>query len=44
VHEVEKADTSKPGQVAAPFSGVVTLKAAVGDAVRPVSRWHPSRR
>ncbi|MGN8027063.1 pyruvate carboxylase [Microbacterium sp. 22242] len=33
-HEVEKADTSKPGQVAAPFSGVVTLKAEVGDAVR----------
>jgi pyruvate carboxylase len=29
----EKADTSKPGQVAAPFSGVVTLKTAVGDAV-----------
>jgi pyruvate carboxylase len=29
----EKADTSKPGQVAAPFSGVVTLKAAVGDKV-----------
>lgn len=34
VHEVEKADTTKPGQVAAPFSGVVTLKAAVGDTVR----------
>ncbi|WP_372967043.1 pyruvate carboxylase [Microbacterium sp.] len=34
VHEVEKADTSVPGQVAAPFSGVVTLKAEVGDAVR----------
>ncbi|MGM1016628.1 MAG: pyruvate carboxylase [Actinomycetota bacterium] len=33
-HEVEKADTSKPGQVAAPFSGVVTLKAEVGDRVR----------
>ncbi|MBN9158304.1 pyruvate carboxylase [Microbacterium sp.] len=32
--EVEKADTSKPGQVAAPFSGVVTVKAEVGDAVR----------
>ncbi|WP_457098222.1 pyruvate carboxylase [Microbacterium sp. P5_E9] len=31
--QVEKADTSKPGQVAAPFSGVVTLKVAVGDAV-----------
>jgi pyruvate carboxylase len=29
----ERADTSKPGQVAAPFSGVVTLKSAVGDAV-----------
>src|SRR5690606_14545083 len=26
VHEVEKADTSKPGQVAAPFSAVVSLK------------------
>ncbi len=31
--EAEKADTSKPGQVAAPFSGVVTIKAAVGDKV-----------
>ncbi|AWB86272.1 pyruvate carboxylase [Mycetocola zhujimingii] len=30
---VEKADTSKPGQVAAPFSGVVTVKAAEGDVV-----------
>ena len=29
----EKADTSKSGQVAAPFSGVVTLRAAVGDVV-----------
>jgi pyruvate carboxylase len=29
----ERADTSKPGQVAAPFSGVVTVKTAVGDAV-----------
>ncbi|WP_047521978.1 biotin/lipoyl-containing protein, partial [Microbacterium sp. ZOR0019] len=34
VHEVEKADTSVPGQVAAPFSGVVTLKAEVGATVR----------
>ncbi|HWI30469.1 MAG TPA: pyruvate carboxylase [Microbacterium sp.] len=33
VREAEKADTSKPGQVAAPFSGVVTLKADVGDTV-----------
>ncbi|MGF3055004.1 pyruvate carboxylase [Microbacterium sp. YY-01] len=33
IHEVEKADTTKPGQVAAPFSGVVTVKAAVGDTV-----------
>ncbi|MFG6477087.1 pyruvate carboxylase [Microbacterium sp. P06] len=31
--QVEKADTSKPGQVAAPFSGVVTVKIAVGDKV-----------
>ncbi len=31
--QAEKADTSIPGQVAAPFSGVVTLKAAVGDRV-----------
>jgi len=31
--QAEKADTSKPGQVAAPFSGVVTLKAAPGDRV-----------
>jgi pyruvate carboxylase len=29
----EKADTAKPGQVAAPFSGVVTLQVAVGDPV-----------
>jgi pyruvate carboxylase len=29
----ERADTSRPGQVAAPFSGVVTVKTAVGDAV-----------
>lgn len=29
----EKADPGKPGHVAAPFSGVVTLKAAVGDTV-----------
>jgi pyruvate carboxylase len=33
MHQAERADTSKPGQVAAPFSGVVTLKAAVGDTV-----------
>ncbi|MDX2377152.1 pyruvate carboxylase [Microbacterium sp. LRZ72] len=33
VRQAERADTSKPGQVAAPFSGVVTLKAAVGDTV-----------
>ena len=31
--QAEKADTSVPGQVAAPFSGVVTLKVTVGDAV-----------
>lgn len=30
---VEKADTSKPGQIAAPFSGVVTLKVQEGDLV-----------
>ncbi|MCS0497968.1 pyruvate carboxylase [Protaetiibacter mangrovi] len=29
----EKADSTKPGQVAAPFSGVVTLKVAEGDEV-----------
>lgn len=29
----EKADTSRPGQIAAPFSGVVTLKVDVGDRV-----------
>ncbi len=33
-HEVEKADTTKPGQIAAPFSGVVTLKTEVGAAVK----------
>ena len=32
--QAEKADTSKPGQVAAPFSGVLTLKASVGDSVQ----------
>ena len=31
--QAEKADTSKPGQVAAPFSGVVTVKVQVGDTV-----------
>ena len=31
--QAEKADTSKPGQVAAPFSGAVTVKAAEGDTV-----------
>ncbi|GAA2016219.1 pyruvate carboxylase [Microbacterium ulmi] len=30
----ERADTSKPGQVAAPFAGVVTLKAREGDVVK----------
>jgi len=29
----EKADSAKPGHVAAPFSGVVTLQVAEGDAV-----------
>jgi pyruvate carboxylase len=29
----EKADAAVPGQVAAPFSGVVTLKVAEGDTV-----------
>jgi pyruvate carboxylase len=29
----EKADTSKPGQVAAPFSGVVTLQVEEGQAI-----------
>ena len=29
----ERADTSKPGQVPAPFAGVVTLTVGVGDAV-----------
>ena len=32
--QAEKADTSKPGQVAAPFSGVVTLKAEEGAKVQ----------
>ncbi|QKJ21189.1 pyruvate carboxylase [Microbacterium hominis] len=31
--QAEKADTTKPGQVAAPFSGVVTIKSAIGDTV-----------
>jgi len=29
----EKADVAVPGQIAAPFSGVVTLKVAEGDTV-----------
>jgi pyruvate carboxylase len=29
----EKADRTQPGQIAAPFSGNVTIRAAVGDAV-----------
>jgi pyruvate carboxylase len=29
----EKADTAQPGQIAAPFSGVVSLKVAEGDVV-----------
>jgi len=29
----EKADASKPGHIAAPFSGVVTVQVAVGDVV-----------
>ena len=33
VEVAEKADPSKPGHVAAPFSGVVTLKISHGDAV-----------
>ncbi|WP_434969734.1 pyruvate carboxylase [Microbacterium sp. bgisy207] len=33
VRQAEKADTSKPGQVAAPFAGVVTLKVGEGEAV-----------
>ncbi|WP_395243341.1 pyruvate carboxylase [Agromyces sp. MMS24-K17] len=31
----EKADASQPGQVPAPFSGVVTLQVEVGDEVAP---------
>jgi pyruvate carboxylase len=31
--QAEKADTTRPGQIAAPFSGVVTLKTLVGDVV-----------
>lgn len=33
-HEAEKADASVPGHVAAPFSGVVTVKTEVGSSVR----------
>ena len=35
VDVAEKADRTVPGQVAAPFSGTVTVKVAVGDAVEP---------
>ena len=31
--QAEKADTSKPGQIAAPFSGVVTVKVEVGQHI-----------
>ncbi|TWP35126.1 pyruvate carboxylase [Leekyejoonella antrihumi] len=31
--QVEKADTAKPGQVAAPFAGMVTLSVGEGDTV-----------
>ena len=31
--QAEKADTSKPGQVAAPFSGAVTVKVDEGDRI-----------
>ncbi|WP_105567412.1 pyruvate carboxylase [Microbacterium halophytorum] len=34
VVQAEKADASRPGHVAAPFAGVVTLKTAVGDVVK----------
>lgn len=30
----ERADTTRPGQVAAPFAGAVTIKIAVGDVVK----------
>jgi pyruvate carboxylase len=33
VKAAEKADRSQPGQIAAPFAGVVTLKVAEGDTV-----------
>ncbi len=33
VTSAEKADAAKPGHIAAPFSGVVTLKVAEGDAI-----------
>jgi pyruvate carboxylase len=34
VAAAEKADTSQPGQVAAPFQGVVTITVSEGDAVK----------
>ena len=33
IKQAEKADTGRPGQVPAPFAGVVTLKVAVGDTI-----------
>ena len=33
VKAAEKADRAKPGEIAAPFAGVVTLQVAEGDAV-----------
>ncbi|MFD1713216.1 pyruvate carboxylase [Amnibacterium flavum] len=33
IKAAEKADSSQPGQIPAPFSGVVTLKVAAGEAV-----------
>ncbi len=35
VRSAEKAETGAPGQVAAPFAGLVTLSVAEGDAVEP---------
>ena len=34
VAEVEKADPSNPGHVAAPFAGVVNVTVSVGDEVK----------
>ena len=43
VTALEKADPGKPGHVAAPYQGAVTLVVGEGDGWRPAPPWPPSR-